>query len=60
MKTYDTRWRRVVSSSHPGRSIPGTHGIKGLLGPRASLDAVAKRKIRAPAGTRTPVVQPVA
>jgi hypothetical protein len=30
------------------------------VGPRTSLDAVARRRIPAPAGTRTLVVQPVA
>jgi hypothetical protein len=35
--------------------------IEGWVGPRASIDAVAKRKkIPAPTGNRIPVVQPVA
>jgi hypothetical protein len=42
------------SASHPGRFIPWggrtprTHWIGGWVGPRAGLDAVAKRKIRDP------------
>jgi len=31
---------------HPRGSNPGTHGIRGWTDPRASLDAVTKRKIR--------------
>jgi hypothetical protein len=40
---------------------PGTHWIGGRVDSRAVLDAVAKRKntLPAPAGNRTPVVQPV-
>jgi len=39
----------------------GTHCKGGWVGPRAGLDAVARRKnpIIAPAGNWTPVVQPV-
>jgi hypothetical protein len=49
----------------PGEKSPGTpatHWIGGCVGPRAGLDAVVKRKwaISAPAGNRTPAVQPVA
>jgi len=35
---------------------------KKLVGPRVSLDAVAKRKnpFPAPAGNQTPVIQPIA
>jgi hypothetical protein len=37
----------------------GIHCIGGRVDPRAGLDAVAKRrKLTAPAGNRTPVVQP--
>jgi len=28
----------------PGERIPGTHWIKNWMGPRISMDAVAKRK----------------
>jgi hypothetical protein len=31
--------------------------IRDSVGPRAGLDAMAKRKIPAPAGTRTPILQ---
>jgi hypothetical protein len=45
----------------PGEITPGTHWIGRWVGPRAGLDAVAKRKENpAPAGNRNPVVQPVA
>jgi hypothetical protein len=41
------------SASRPGRftlkyRAPGTHWIEGWVGPRAGLDAVAKRKIPIP------------
>jgi hypothetical protein len=54
------------SASHtncygPMERAPGTHWIGGWVGPIAGLDAVAKRKkIPAPAGNRTQVVQPIA
>jgi hypothetical protein len=53
------------SASRPGcftpwERAPGTHRTGGWVGPRASLDAVMKRKSPAPAGNRTPIVQPVA
>jgi hypothetical protein len=50
------------SASRPGRFIPGTDWIGGLVGPRAGLDAVAKGKNRiiTPDGNRIPVVYPVA
>jgi hypothetical protein len=46
------------SASRPGRftpreTAPGTHRIGSWVGPRAVLDAMAKRKIPAPAGNRT-------
>jgi hypothetical protein len=52
------------SASRPGRFTleerpPGNHRARGWLGPRASLDAVTRRKIPDPAGNRTPVVRPV-
>jgi hypothetical protein len=34
---------------------PGTHWIGGWVGPRAGLDAVAKRKFRAPVENRIPL-----
>jgi hypothetical protein len=43
-----------------GERSSDTHWIGGWVGRRASLDAVAKRKIRTFAENRTPVVQPVA
>jgi hypothetical protein len=56
------------SASRPGRftpreRAPGTHWIRGGVGPRAVLDAVVKRKHPNPrreSNPRTPVVQPVA
>jgi len=46
----------------PGKESQGTRWIGGWVGPRAGLDAVAKgiNPFIAPAGNRTPVVQPVA
>jgi hypothetical protein len=47
----------------PGGRAPDTHWIGGRVGPRAVLDAVAKRKIhshRRESNPRTPIVQPVA
>jgi hypothetical protein len=47
------RWERAT----------GTHWIGGLVGPRAVLDAVVKRKIpslRRESNSRTPIIQPVA
>jgi len=45
----------------PGVRAPGTHCRRGWVGPRADLDALAKRiEILDPAAKRTPVVQPVA
>jgi hypothetical protein len=42
------RWRGVVSSTprplNPGEGAPGTHWIRGGVGPRAGLETVAKRK----------------
>jgi len=50
------------SASRPGRFTPGkgvtvTHWIRGWVGPRAGLGAVAKRKILVPTGNRTPIIQ---
>jgi hypothetical protein len=59
-----TRWRWVVSVTprphYPRERVPGMHWIGGWLGPRASLDVVAKNKTPGPARNRTPVVLPVA
>jgi hypothetical protein len=56
------------SASHPGsftprERAPGTHWIRGWVGPTAVLDAVVKRNIPSPrreSNPRTPIVQPVA
>jgi hypothetical protein len=40
----------------PGKKAQSTHWIGGLMGSRAGLDKVAKRKIRDPTGNQTPVV----
>jgi hypothetical protein len=47
---------------HTGEIVRGTHWkvLWGWVSPRAGLDAVAKRKIYAPVGNRTPVVQFIA
>jgi hypothetical protein len=44
----------VSGHLHAPAALPGTHWIGSLVGPRAALDAVAKRKIHSPAGNRTP------
>jgi hypothetical protein len=46
----------------PGVRAPGTHWIRGWVGPRADLDVVAKRKIPItfPTGKWTLVIQLVA
>jgi hypothetical protein len=44
----------------PGERAPGPHWIGGLVGLRACLDAMEKRKYLVPAGNRTPALQPVA
>jgi hypothetical protein len=56
------------SASRPNRFTPrerasGIHWIGGWVGPRAVLEAVAKRKnpsLRRESNPRTPIVQPVA
>jgi hypothetical protein len=58
----------VMSDSCPGRftprgRVPRTHYIEGLVGPKAVVDAVVKRKILI-SGRKSypkiPIVQPVA
>jgi hypothetical protein len=47
----------------PGKEPLCTHWIGGLVGPRAVLDAVVKRKIPSPrrqSNPRTTIIQPVA
>jgi hypothetical protein len=59
-----TRWREWSASRH-GRFTPregdsGTNWIGGWVGPRAGLDAVAKRKILNPSrDLEHPIIQPV-
>jgi hypothetical protein len=60
-----SRWRRVFSSMlrplySPALIDRGTHWRGGWVGPRARLDAVAKRKNPYPFRNLTPVVNPVA
>jgi len=47
-----TRWRWLVRFTPGGFTprgrAPGTHWIRGWVGPRAGLDAVVKRKIPNP------------
>jgi hypothetical protein len=57
--------RGKQSVSRPGRFTPeeralGIHWIGGWVGLRKDLEVMEERKIRAPAGNRTPVVHPVA
>jgi hypothetical protein len=53
-----TRWRWVVSltpqSLYPRGKIPGTHGIRGWVGPRAGLDDVERRNISCPCRDSNP------
>jgi hypothetical protein len=37
----------------PGERAPGTHWIGGCMGPRAGMDAIAKRKIPNPRSYNT-------
>jgi ABC-type taurine transport system ATPase subunit len=50
----------TLRSLYPRGKAPGTHWIGGYVSPSAGSDAVAKRRISAPVGDRTSVVQPVA
>jgi hypothetical protein len=62
-----TRWGWVVSVTPrprftPGERTPGSHWIGGWVGPRARLDAGARRKILCPcrgSNLDRPIVQPV-
>jgi hypothetical protein len=52
------------SDSRPGHftsdeRAPVAHFVRGWVGPRAGVDAFAKRNVYSPAGNRTLVVQPV-
>jgi hypothetical protein len=53
-----TCWRWVVSFTpvplYPGESAPGTHWIRGWVGPRTGLDDVEKRKFLTLPGLGTP------
>jgi hypothetical protein len=52
----------VSGQLHP-QGAPGTHWIGGWVGPRATLDAVVKRKIPSPcqeSNPKTPIIHPVA
>jgi hypothetical protein len=42
-----------------GKSLRDPLDGGGWVGARAGLDAIAKKNISAPAGNRTPVIQPV-
>jgi hypothetical protein len=59
MKTFwhlGTRWRWVVIFTprllYPREKSPGTHWIRGWVGPRASLEAVEMRKVLYLPGTK--------
>jgi hypothetical protein len=55
----------VIGQLHDPAALPSgkigsdTHWIGDWVSPRAGLDAVKRRNIPAPAGNRTPVVQPI-
>jgi hypothetical protein len=51
--------RHAPAALYPRGKDPGIHWIGGWVGPRAGLDAGARRKILCPVGDRTPIVQSV-
>jgi hypothetical protein len=51
--------RHAPTALSPGERALDTHWIGGWVRLRAGLDVVEKRKNLAPAGNRTPAVQPV-
>jgi hypothetical protein len=51
-------WHSIATL--PWGKSPGTHWTGGWVGPRASLDAVEKRKISCHARNQIPVIKPVA
>jgi hypothetical protein len=51
--------RHTPAALYPRGKDPGTHWTGGWVGPRAGLDAGARKKSSAPVGDRTPIVQPV-
>jgi hypothetical protein len=44
----------------PKERVLDSHWIEGWMGPRASLNAVTRRKIPASVRNQTPIVQPIA
>jgi hypothetical protein len=50
---------RELSTSRPGRFIPGTDWIGGWVGSQSRSDAVEYKKNLAPAGNQTPAVPPI-
>jgi hypothetical protein len=53
---FGTEWRAIMFTSRPlhcDRNSPHTHCTKGLLGPRANPDMVAKSKLLATNGNQT-------
>jgi hypothetical protein len=51
--------RHAPAALYSGEGAAGTHWTGGWVGPRAGLDAKARRKSSASVGDRTPVVQSV-
>jgi hypothetical protein len=42
-----------------GKNPPGTHCTRGWMGPKAGMNAKARKKSSAPVGDWTPIVEPV-